>query len=267
MIENGILRSVYKRELHRTVLALEAPGNYREGYQMKMMAYNQIPGLLEIKGRGVDDTSVYEYDISGKKTLQSRFTSEKMGKKEIRDFLTQFNNTLSQIQKYFLDENCLLLDPEYIFLEKEEYYFCYYPPGNRDIKSAFHRLTEFFVKQTDYEDEASIHMAFVLHKETMEENYSLGKIIEGLEAQEDREREMEAQDRTIKKYAADGMEEEPEQERYGSEEHDWITRQEMGSRILKETDNLWTPVKRFLQKHRKTRWGEWDELNFREDEL
>lgn len=38
---------------------------------------------------------------------------------------------------------------------------------------------------------------------------------------------------------------------YDTEEHDWITEQEMGSSIMRETDNLWIPVKRFLTKHKK----------------
>ena len=40
---------------------------------------------------------------------------------------------------------------------------------------------------------------------------------------------------------------------YDTEEHDWITEQEMGSSIMRETDNLWIPVKRFLNKHKKTK--------------
>ena len=54
---------------------------------------------------------------------------------------------------------------------------------------------------------------------------------------------------------------------YDTEEHDWITEQEMGSSIMRETDNLWIPVKRFLNKHKKTKWGEWDGLHIEEEEL
>ena len=54
---------------------------------------------------------------------------------------------------------------------------------------------------------------------------------------------------------------------YDTEEHDWITEQEMGSSIMRETDNLWIPVKRFLTKHKKTKWGEWDGLHIEEEEL
>ena len=31
---------------------------------------------------------------------------------------------------------------------------------------------------------------------------------------------------------------------YDREEHDWIAEQEMGMRIMEETENLWTPVKK-----------------------
>ena len=41
----------------------------------------------------------------------------------------------------------------------------------------------------------------------------------------------------------------------------------MGSSIMRETDNLLIPVKRFLTKHKKTKWGEWDGLHIEEEEL
>ena len=54
---------------------------------------------------------------------------------------------------------------------------------------------------------------------------------------------------------------------YDTREHDWISEQEMGSSIMRETDNLWMPVKRFLNKHKKSKWGDWDGLHIEEEEL
>lgn len=54
---------------------------------------------------------------------------------------------------------------------------------------------------------------------------------------------------------------------YDRAEHDWIAEQEMGMRIMEETENLWTPVKKFLYRHRKPRWGEWDGLHIEEEEF
>lgn len=38
-------------------------------------------------------------------------------------------------------------------------------------------MTEYFVKHADYQDEESVQTIFFLHRETMEENYSLDKIM------------------------------------------------------------------------------------------
>ena len=54
---------------------------------------------------------------------------------------------------------------------------------------------------------------------------------------------------------------------YDSEEHDWITEQELGSNIMRETENMWTPVKRFLGRHKKQKWGDWDGLHIEEEDL
>ena len=40
-----------------------------------------------------------------------------------------------------------------------------------------------------------------------------------------------------------------------------------GSKIMKETDNLWNPVKKFLNRHKRPRWGDWDGIYIDEDEL
>lgn len=57
------------------------------------------------------------------------------------------------------------------------------------------------------------------------------------------------------------------QEMYDNGEHDWISRQELGGKILRETDNLWNPVKRFLHRHKRPKWGDWDGVYIDEEEL
>ena len=93
-------------------------------------------------------------------------------------------------------------------------------------------------------------MIFLLHKGTMEENYSMEKLIKECFYQEEQSEKKEKKEVS-----------------YDTAEHDWITEQEMGSSILRETDNMWTPVKHFLNKHKKHRWGDWDGLHIEEEEL
>ncbi len=252
-IEN--FKAEYKRELNRAFLTIETDGLYIEDYQIRMLRDNNIQNLLEVKGRGIDRTSIYEYDISGKTSLKSLYSNNKMGSEEMKKFLYQISGLVDNMAEYLLDENRLLLNPEYIFYEDGKYYFCYYPPKEGDIWNDFHRLMDFFVQWTDYQDTDSIRTAFMLHKETMEENYSLKRIMESLQ-------EETGEDLEIKETLNDISE-----TTYETAEHDWITSQEMGSKILKETDNLWTPVRRFLQKHKKPKWGDWDGIYIEEEDL
>ena len=84
---------------------------------------------------------------------------------------------VKEVERYLLNVNCILMDPEYIFYTEEKYYFCYYPPKEKSLWEGFHHLSEYLVKCADYQDKECVQIVFLLHKETMKENYSLEQII------------------------------------------------------------------------------------------
>lgn len=131
-----------------------------------------------------------------------------------------------------------------------------------DVEKGFHHLSEYLVKCADYQDKECVQIVFLLHKETMKENYSLEQIIK--ECVKEEEENVLAEDKNTDL----GTEEEKEGSTYFDRtEHDWIASQEMGSTILRETENLWTPMKRFLHRRRKPKWGDWDGLYIEEEDL
>ncbi len=236
---------------------------YKEDYQMKMLKANSLEGFLKVGGRGMNGSSYYDYDVSGKLSLKAMYARAKLQTEDIRLLMTQLGNVIRETEKYLLDKNCILLEPEYIFFEEGRFYFCYYPPAKQDIWEAFHLLTEYLVKVADYQQQECVRFVFFLHKETMEENYSLEKLIGECQTEEPEE---SGQPDMPEELCKEKKEEESSC-RYDTREHDWISEQEMGSSIMRETDNLWTPVKRFLNKHKKAKWGEWDGLHIEEEEL
>ncbi len=232
---------------------IEEKERYREDYQMRMLKANAPEGLLPVQGRGADQRSIYEYDVSGKVSVKAMYERSGMNQADLRHFLTSFQTALRETEKHLLNVNCILLKPEYIFYEAEKYYFCYYPPADQELWEEFHALTEYFVKQADYQDKEAVRIVSLLHKGTMEENYSIEKLIgECMEGEEEKPPEEKKKRENIT---------------YDTREHDWIAEQELGSSILRETDQMWKPVKHFLKKHKKNRWGDWDGLHIEEDEL
>ena len=228
-------------------ITIEESVLYKEDYQIRMLEENQIEGILPVKGRGRNGCSFYDYDVSGKISMKAMYERSKISSQDMKKFLSQLKQVIYSVERHLLNKQCILLRPEYIFYEEERYYFCYFPLAKEDFWKEFHVLTEYFVKYADYEDQECIKMVFLLHKETMEEYNSLEKLIE----------------------QSLSMEEEPQIPKisYDTSEHDWISSQERSSSILRETDNMWVPVKRFLTKHKKQKWGDWDGLYVEEEEL
>ncbi|MGN1165770.1 MAG: DUF6382 domain-containing protein [Lachnospiraceae bacterium] len=235
-------------------ITIEESQVYREDYQMKMLYMNEINGILPVKGRGLDEKSFYDYNVSGKVSMKAMYERNKISGEDLKIFLHQFLAVVQEVEKYLLNIHCILLEPEYIFYEEKKFYFCYYPLEKQDIWEQFHKLTEYFVKKTDYEDKESVRITFVLHKETLEENYSLEKVIRECV------REKEEEPFVSKNPGIWSGE-------YDTSQYDWIHAQNQGNLIMEETDNMWTPVKKFLNRHKKPKWGDWDGLYIEEEEL
>ena len=231
-------------------ITIEERERYQEDYQMRMLKVNRPEGLLRVRGRGVDGRSFYEYDVSGKVSMKALYERGKIRENDLKQFLASFQTAVREAENYLLNVHRILLKPEYIFYEDDRFYFCYYPPADQDLWTEFHLLTEYLVKQADYQDKEAVRMIFLLHKGTMEENYSMDKLVRECMESVEPEEKKKKQEIT-----------------YDTREHDWITEQEMGSSILRETDNMWTPVRHFLNRHKKQRWGDWDGLHIEEDEL
>ena len=229
-------------------ITIEENTIYEEDYQMAMLKANPLKYMLPVTGRGIDAKSYYDYDVTGKISMKAMYERSVVNSKDMILFLEQLILAKIELEKYMLNVNCLLLEPDYIFYEEEQFYFCYYPLSEKNIWEEFHKLTEYLVKKADYQDQDCVQMVFFLHKGVMEENYSIDKLVK-----ECREilKTKEEERNSLRK----------EEQIYDLSEHDWIAEQSEGSSILRETDNLWTPVKKFLNKHKKSKWGDWDGLH------
>lgn len=212
------MKACYKNDLKKAYLILEGVESEAEDYQIYMLKENTIPGLLKTDIRYVDNISQYYYDISGKVSLKA--IHEKA--------------------------NCILLDPEYIYCEKEEFYFCYFPRCECELKEEFHRLTEYFVSEVNYREKEGVHFAYSIHKASMEENYSIERIMNEL---------------------VEAVQEEKKEERMIPAVNYEERMEEQGIPEIHEKKDFWEPVKRLLDKKKKGKWGYWDEIHIEQDDL
>lgn len=167
-----------RNQLNYSELIVESKAPYQEDYQIRMIRENSIANIVQVTSCGQDNGTQYIYDVKGMKTLEAEFSKMQCNKLNIELFMKQLLKVIDEMGNYMLNLNCIVLDPNYIFLKDGEYYFCYYPENVESMAVEFHKLTEFFVKTIDYGDYPSVMLACGLHKETMEESYDLREVIE-----------------------------------------------------------------------------------------
>lgn len=172
------MNTYYKSDLKKSYLILEGKETQQEDYEVTMLRENRIPSILETDIRIVDNCMYYHYNISGCTSLQALHEKAKLSYEEIKQVVDGIVKAIQSLQSYMLDANALLLDPEYIFCRNGEVLFCYYPENRQSITTTFHELTEYFVREADYKDEEGVHLAYTLHKETMERYYSIEAILQ-----------------------------------------------------------------------------------------
>ena len=179
----------YEKELNKVCLHINIPKFYEEDYQMSMLRENEIAGLLAISGCGIEGESRYTYGITGLVSMEALFENKAIGEKDIREFVTCLLNTIRELRKFMLNPGGLLLEPQYIFIRKQEYFFCYLPDNSSELCKSFHQITEYFVKKLDYKDEKGITLAYELHKSTLQDNYDLEMIMEEYQKEKEAEEE------------------------------------------------------------------------------
>lgn len=242
------MKELYEKDLHHSWMIIETEQIYEEDYQMRMLMENQIPGLLEIQGQGVDEKSRYRYQISGKRSVKELWEKENWGYAELEDFMRQLIHVLYELSNYLLDVHCLSLKTTHIFKEDDKYVFCYIPKTAKNLWREFHEFMEDVVKSMNYEEKEGIYLAYELHKASMEESYDMEQVLEQI--LEKKEQEMK---QVIPKKREMVYDVEEEQIL-----NDWAGAREMTGNVLKDHQTVWGFVSKRIRKNKKSTWNAWE---------
>ena len=242
------LKIGYRRDLNTSYFIIESDRFYQADYQMKMLTNNQIPGLLLVKGRGVNGRSRYEYEIQGKHSLEFLTQKGPVTYEMIIAIIEDLLAVMEEMRDYLLSPNQLLLDPRSIFMEGGRYYFCYYPSNVKGISESFHELAEFFVRETDYQDRSGIYISYALHKMTIQENYQICQVIEEILAHQKEGSNLEDQDEgeyqeEYYEYGEEDEQEESEEDSCENHYDDWGLEDRPIGDVIREKVGGWGLIK------------------------
>ena len=100
-----------------------------ESYQYKMLAANQVDGLLPCSLRFIDEKCFLYYEITSRQSLACLFEKREMSCEEVNILLQETARMNAKLEEYLLDRERLVLQPEFIFYDfvQEKFYFTYLP--------------------------------------------------------------------------------------------------------------------------------------------
>lgn len=190
------IKTGYGKRIENAKLQIDIEKEYEEGYEMMMLRFNDIPGLLRVDGCGVEQSSRYTYHVRGMVSMRSMYRKARIEQRELLGMLRKLESVVQAVHRFMLNENHILLEPDYIFHGEDQFAFCYLPDAKEDFYQEFHKLTEYFVRHIDYEDSEAVYLMQMVNRESMEENYDLGEILMVYET-EAAERKAKAEEKAL----------------------------------------------------------------------
>ncbi len=152
-----MLKMDYIHNLQANYQRIEVGQETQGRYQYNIIDRGGIRGLLDCSTRYVDGKTYLYYDITSKQTIHHMFQSATITRGWILDFFASFKSVLEELYRFLLDEENLLLSPQYIYQEVEQnrFYFTYLPykeEMEEVTPDSLESLCAFLVERLDYND-------------------------------------------------------------------------------------------------------------------
>ena len=175
--ENEIF--VYTDGAHR-YLVLPCRKSDTGGYRYRMLAANQIPGLLGCSLRFIDGDSCLYYEITSKQNLADLYENSVIPRAVLKKLLSEMTDTEKSLEEYLLNAEDLILNPHYIYRDSsaDRWDFIYCPDEKlRNGGDSLKDLAEFLAVHADTDDREAAGISYRLCTLAENPNYVLGNDI------------------------------------------------------------------------------------------
>lgn len=164
---------VYERNVSRSYMKI--PAGIDASFDEQMMLKKHLSGLLPVEKCYVNGAGQYWYNISGKQALDTYCKMKTIGVAFIEKIILSICNELEILEWNLIDVNCMVLDPELIFIGNgsEEIVFTIYPGSKHEVFSELQHLMEYLLTKVDHKDKDAVHAAYGIYEMTLNESYSI----------------------------------------------------------------------------------------------
>lgn len=179
----------YRRELRHNYLIIDPEELVWRNFECRMLAGNAIDGVLHFELRQMDDEIRFYYEITSRQPLSRLLDGQMIRAEELRRLVLGISAILDRTEQYLLREGCILLEPDYMYVEPETFrvWLCLVPGLERDFPEDYGKLLKYLLGKVDHQDKESVVLAYGLYQETRKENYGMEDILRHLRPEGRRE--------------------------------------------------------------------------------
>ena len=163
----------YERNIHKSYMKI--PSEEINGLDEKLIFYHRLEGIIPCEKCKVNGKVQYWYDISGKQALDNYCKVHMIGQNLFEQLLLRICNQLELLEWNLIDGKCLILRPEFIFLNHnaEEISFVLYPTEEGDIFKELREFMEYLLTKLNHQEKNAVHAVYELYEVILTEGFSI----------------------------------------------------------------------------------------------
>lgn len=166
----------YKRDMGISYMVI--PAMPEISFDEKRILRETVEGTLPMEKCYVSSAGQYWYNISGKQALDAYCRIHSVGKDVFFRLILRLCQVIEKLEWRLIDINCLVLDPEFIFMNayEEEVYFIMYPHHKDGVGQELQQLLEYLLTRIDHKEEEAVRCAYQLYEMVLSESVSIEDI-------------------------------------------------------------------------------------------
>ncbi|MDD6571737.1 MAG: DUF6382 domain-containing protein [Thermoflexaceae bacterium] len=148
------------------------------GYENKMFEYNAIKGFLPFSISCINNNVTYQYKIMNYENLKGLFFNRTFEMEDMKKIFSSIISVGQRAMEYLLDMDAILLNPEYIFLNDEEFLFCYFPGVGQSFYKGIRQLMEYILERLNHNNQETVMLAYGLYQKILKNNFTMENLME-----------------------------------------------------------------------------------------
>lgn len=167
----------YKHDVTHSFLVIQPDQEVdTKAYPIRMVLGNAIPGLLPCRLQKADGKILFYYEITARQRISEAY--QDLTCPQLKKIYLGLLKIFEQMDAFLLDAGQLLLEPEYIYLDKADdtLYLCYLPRDGVSVREQLLRFTEYLLPHVEHQDPRGVMLAYGLYRLLMEDNFQMDAV-------------------------------------------------------------------------------------------